>query len=232
MYEGENSIWWWRSDSLEWSYEQWEDRFGCTDWRKHEEVEDILQNPPADGKVEKIKRELIQRLSVSQEQRTRRLLEHEEIGDRTPSQFLRHLRNLAGSSVPDDFINTLWVNRLPTYMQAILATQTDSTLEKIGTLADKIHEANPKAQQISAVSVNPKIEMLSKQIAELTKEVAKMRTNNRRRPTTRSRSRNRRSSVSENHNNDMCWFHNTFGVRAKKCREPCSFRSENGVDSP
>ncbi|KYN42049.1 hypothetical protein ALC56_03518, partial [Trachymyrmex septentrionalis] len=36
----------------------------------------------------------------------RRLLEHEEIGDRKPSQFLRHLRNLAGYVSED---KVLWI---------------------------------------------------------------------------------------------------------------------------
>ena len=68
------------------------------------EVQDILRNPPSSGKYEKLKFELIRRLSVSQDQKTRRLLEHEEIGDRKPSQFLRHLRGLAGNVITDDVL--------------------------------------------------------------------------------------------------------------------------------
>ena len=48
------------------------------------EVQDILRNPPASGKYDKLKFELIRRFSVSQDQKTRRLLEHEDIGDRKP----------------------------------------------------------------------------------------------------------------------------------------------------
>lgn len=39
-------------------------------------------NPPAEGAYETLKSELVKRLSLSQEHKTRRLLEREEIGDR------------------------------------------------------------------------------------------------------------------------------------------------------
>jgi len=69
--------------------------------------------PPPTGRYDRIKAELIRRLSLSEEQRFRQLLMHEEMGDRSPTQFLRYLRTLAGPSVHPDFLRTLWINRLP-----------------------------------------------------------------------------------------------------------------------
>ncbi|KAG7196994.1 hypothetical protein KM043_017530 [Ampulex compressa] len=60
-------------------------------------VMDLLDETPTANSYEKLKTELIQRLSASKEQKVRQLLEHEELGDRKPSVFLRHLRNLAGA---------------------------------------------------------------------------------------------------------------------------------------
>lgn len=74
------------------------------------EVRYIMQNPPATGKYEKLKSELIRRLGVSQDIKTRKLLEHEEMGGRKPYQFLRHFRILAGTAVPDEVIKTLWLS--------------------------------------------------------------------------------------------------------------------------
>ena len=71
------------------------------------EVEDVITNPPTTGRYDRIKAELIMRLSLSEEQRVRQLLMHEEMGDRRPTQFLRHLRTLAGPSVPPNFLRTL-----------------------------------------------------------------------------------------------------------------------------
>ncbi|XP_029163289.1 uncharacterized protein LOC114934743 [Nylanderia fulva] len=93
------------------------------------EVRDIIMNPPAEHAYETLKTELVKRLSLSQEHKTRRLLEHEEIGDRKLSQFLRHLRGLAGNVVDDPVLRTIWLNRLPAYIQPHLVTRTADTLE-------------------------------------------------------------------------------------------------------
>jgi hypothetical protein len=85
------------------------------------EVKDIIMTPPSDNKYVKIKDELIKRLSASQEEKTRQLLERVEIGDRKPSKFLRHLQNLADSSVPETLLKTLWMGRLPKSIQVALA---------------------------------------------------------------------------------------------------------------
>lgn len=113
---------------------------GALNTRYAAEVRDIIMNPPDSEPYQKLKTELIRRLSSSQEQKTRRLLELEEIGDRKPSQFLRHLRDLAGTTVADSVLRTLWLGRLPTNIQVILATQRDTDLDKVAELADAIAE--------------------------------------------------------------------------------------------
>ncbi|XP_076380676.1 uncharacterized protein LOC143261933 [Megalopta genalis] len=113
------------------------------------EVRDIIMNPPNTGQYQRLKTELIRRLSSSQEQKTRRLLESEEIGDRKPSQFLRHLRGLAGNNVSDSVLRTLWMGRLPNSMQVILATQKDAEMDKVADLADAIAETmGPRTQPV------------------------------------------------------------------------------------
>lgn len=52
------------------------------------ENKDIVKNPPGANNYDKVKTELIPRLSSSQEQRVRQLLTHEDIGDRKPAQIL------------------------------------------------------------------------------------------------------------------------------------------------
>lgn len=65
--------------------------------------------PPSDNKYVKIKQELIKRLSASQEEKTRQLLERVEIWDRKPSQFLRHLQSLADFGSGNIIEDTGWV---------------------------------------------------------------------------------------------------------------------------
>lgn len=70
------------------------------------EVRDVLLRPREEQSYELLKTELIKRLG---EQNTRRRLENEPLGDRQPSQFLRHLRGLAGIECPEDVLQTVWL---------------------------------------------------------------------------------------------------------------------------
>jgi len=75
-------------------------------------MEDII-SPPELEPYDRLKAELVLRLSTSREQRVRQLLSHEEMGDRKPSQFLRHLKSLA-PDVPDHFLRTIFCQPTPT----------------------------------------------------------------------------------------------------------------------
>lgn len=213
------------------------------DSRHAQEVRDIIVNPPANAKYQKIKEELIKRLSSSQEQKTRRLLEHEEIGDRKPSQFLRPLQSLAGTAVPDAMVRTLWLGRLPTAMQGILATQKDVGLDKVAELADAIADAVPPAavlsaaprQSVTSVSafdsdVVAEIRQLTlalqRQLASVQLEVHELKTQNgsNTRPRSRSRSRSRNRYRSDD---GMCWYHSRYGSGARKCTRPCNYQQGN-----
>ncbi|XP_011171157.1 uncharacterized protein LOC105203924 [Solenopsis invicta] len=127
---------------------------------KHaKEIKDLITKPPAENKYENLKKALIQRLSISQEQQIRQLLEHEEVGDRRPSQFLRHLQALANSAIPDQLLRTLWMGRLPSQLQAILATRTADDLEAVTEQADRIHEVANRATGVASLqSATPTLE--------------------------------------------------------------------------
>lgn len=120
------------------------------------EVRDIIMNPPAERAYETLKNELIKRLSLSQEHKTRRLLEHEEIGDRKPSQFLRHLRSLAGNVIGDEVLRTIWLSRLPVFIQPHLVTRTGDPLEVLADMADAIVEATRAPSLHVAEAARPK----------------------------------------------------------------------------
>jgi hypothetical protein len=94
------------------------------EYRHAPEVEDLIILPPANEPYTTLKTELVRRLSASRDQRVRQLLTHEEMGDRKPSQFLRHPKSLA-PDVPEDFLRSIWSSRLPTHIQTILAGQAE-----------------------------------------------------------------------------------------------------------
>ncbi|XP_026331378.1 uncharacterized protein LOC113238758 [Hyposmocoma kahamanoa] len=213
------------------------------------EIKDIITSPPATNKYKKLKSELIKRLSASQEKRIQKLLTHEELGDRKPSQFLRHLQDLAGSSGASEFVKTLWTNRLPHHIQTVIAVQTNLPLDQLAEIADRVYEIAPAAPQVASTSAAPSLPTTpaattpsyGETLTELTRQVALLTTqmNSRRRhfprPRSRSRSKPRRYDNSHNKsgpkqpppNHPHCFYHYTYGAAAKKCKEPCTFNSEN-----
>lgn len=143
------------------------------------DVRNIITNPPAEGAYDTLKRELIKRLSLLQEHKTRRLLEHEEIGVRKPSQFLRHLRTLAGATVSDDVLRTIWLSRLPAYLRPHLAARTADTPDQLADIADAIagavHAPSPQIAEAAAPTATRAIETDSALQAKLNLQLAQMK---------------------------------------------------------
>ncbi|CAH4034235.1 unnamed protein product [Pieris brassicae] len=208
------------------------------DYKYVSEIKDIIKNPPTTDKYISLKTELISRLSSSQEQRVRQLLTHEDIGDRKPSQFLRHLQNLAGPEIPDDFIRSIWSSRLPTNIQVIIASQPKSSLDSLASLADAVTDVMCQPQINHVASPHNEIKELRNCVAELTKQVAALSTSTSRRPRSRSGQRayeSRRRSHSHGRSRDVstsgvCWYHRTFKENATKCRAPFDVRNHKLVD--
>ena len=92
------------------------------------ELEDIISSPPEHEPYYQLKAELVRRLSTSRDQRVRQLLSHEEMSDRKPPWFLRHLKGLA-PYVPDDFLRTIWASRLPLARSNHTRRQTEGILD-------------------------------------------------------------------------------------------------------
>ncbi|GFQ90223.1 uncharacterized protein TNCT_36671 [Trichonephila clavata] len=103
-------------------------------------VSDILFKPPVTNKYNELKERLIAEFSDSANKQIRKLLSELQLGDDKPSHLLRKMRVLAsGASLNDDFLKTLWLQRLPSEMQSILSVSSE-TLENLAKLADKIAE--------------------------------------------------------------------------------------------
>ncbi|XP_011883609.1 PREDICTED: uncharacterized protein LOC105570774 [Vollenhovia emeryi] len=200
--------------------------------RHAKEIKDLITNPPVRDKYESIKKALIQRLSVSQEQQIRQLLETEEMGDRRPSQFLRHLQALASSAIPEQLLRTLWMGRLPAQLQAILATRNGDNLDEVAEQADRIHEVTCRAVAVASIqpatakpaatktTLEQQIELLTKQVENLHKRMS--RSKNKEDSRGRSRSRSRQDQPE----GGVCFYHRRFKEKALKCTPPCNFKKQ------
>ena len=192
------------------------------------------------------------RLSATRSNQMQRLFEQEEIGDRTPSQFLRHMRMLAGESVTEEFLKIMWLSRLPQTVRTVTSV-LDVPLDQLAIAADKVNDTMPKAAalcaktdrtqenvlQIATTSRDPEKDEMRRewrefhsQMTELMKsfaqilvqQTARARSKSRQRRRSKSRQRRSKSPAMRGH----CWYHQTFGDRSTKCKPPCNFQSGNG----
>ncbi|XP_069358833.1 uncharacterized protein [Maniola hyperantus] len=218
-------------------------------------VKELIVNPPERHRYNKIKTELIRRLSASHEKKVKQLLTHEELGDRKPSQFLRHLQDLAGPAVPADFIKSIWSQRLPSNIQTLVASQPTLSLEQLADLADHVHDIVTPCNVAAASTSYTATSNIASEIAELKKMVERLSTRldeHTRGPTTsdhtrgsccsasRSRSHERRRTPPRQRDRSnssykrypVCYYHHRFGAEARRCSKPCDFKkAENTMGS-
>jgi len=210
------------------------------------QVVDILANPPATDKYAALKERVMECYADSESKRLQTLLQGISLGDRRPSQLLREMRDLAGERMDDSLLKDLWLQRLPAHVRAVLVL-CPSPLTALAGIADKVCEANasPPNYAVAAVasskaappapsSGQPPVEELVAMVAALRADFQKLSNKldaaprrNRSSSRRRSGSRHRSQSPSPTANPDHCWYHQTFGGAARKCKSPCSFVAGN-----
>ncbi|KAF8783545.1 hypothetical protein HNY73_013694 [Argiope bruennichi] len=201
-------------------------------------IADILLTPSDTNKYDALKTRLIAEFSASENEQIRRLLSKLHLGADKPSQLLRKMRELGGSTgIIDDFLKTLWMQRLPSEMQAILSISSEP-LDNLANMADKIAEVRISSADNSVFAVSrgagsnamrkastlDEFTALLSEIAALSKQVQRLSRGRSRGPFHR---KNRQRSFSRGRSGDrgrkFCYYHARFGEKALKCRSPCSY---------
>ncbi|VDP05747.1 unnamed protein product [Schistosoma mattheei] len=200
------------------------------------EVGDLIDNVPETDLYDRIKAAVIQRRSLSDEKRLQQLLTSCELGDKRPSQLLRHIRQLAGPYKLDEtLLKQMWLQRLPHNVRQILSISgTSVTLDDLADMADKMMEIYPDSRGINAVqpssrdAMNPPLD-IQQQMAHLTQQLASLQAtistihSRRLRSTSRRRSVSRHRLRSPKRAAGICWYHSNYGEKARRCTKPCNF---------
>ncbi|KAK4472154.1 hypothetical protein MN116_000452, partial [Schistosoma mekongi] len=198
------------------------------------EVRDLILSPPTPQPYTILRREIMSRLSLSDGQRIQRLFQGETLGDRSPSQFLRHLQALVGdNTVGEAVLKQGWIQALPCYVQHCLDAQDpDTSLSHLARIADRIMERDPPTASSmihytrKEESANdPVIAQLIANVKSLTEAVNELQMGHK----NRSRSPQRPRFVSRNRlqgsrqSGQFCWYHWKFGAQSTKCSQPCAW---------
>lgn len=194
-----------------------------------EQILDLVSKPLSSTPYDDLRKRLISEFEESEDRKTKKLLTELTLGDGKPTALLRQMRSLAGARVTDEFLRTMFLQRLPTSVRSILATSSDP-LDNLAAMADKIVDINSQNSYLSdtvcANSTTSQIETLTQQLQQLVttvNELKESRQERRFRFRSRSRSRNR----PEAHQSGHCWYHNNFGENARKCVQPCTYQTKN-----
>ena len=181
------------------------------DQRTAERLLDILEDPPAKSKYQKLKDRLLSTFSLTQRQRASRLLGMSGLGDRRPTEMMDEMLALLGDHKPCFLFEELFRQQLPAEVRMSLEYADFSDPRATAQLADRMLENRP---QLSVASVQP---------PEAVEAAV--------RPDNAMRKGGRAARPSRN-DDPCCYFHRKFGIRARRCSPPCSFRDQAQLCSP
>lgn len=205
-------------------------------------VSDIVLSPPEGNLYDAIKERLILEFSESNEKKLTKILTGLHLGDRRPSQLLKEMKELSSNKFPEDVLKSLWIRLLPPNCQAVLCT-SEENLQKISLMADKILELTNRSSVDTIASTSTpeetpeflnKFQSLEGQIIGLRQEVEQLSIMNRKLAIDRNRFRRQyppgnNANPSSSSSGQICWYHQKFGSKARKCVTPCKYflTSEN-----
>lgn len=187
-------------------------------------VSDFVKNPPESDRYTKLKKRLISAFSDSEQKRVKDLLSNITLGDDRPSHLLRKMRQLADEKVNEEFLKTLWIQRLPLETQAILSV-SEGDLDKLAQMADKILEISPNQVAATHCSQDDRLAKLEAQILALSEKMDNLNKswNRPSRDEYSRHSRRRSKTPARKVKKEYCYYHTKFGERAHKCIPPCKF---------
>ncbi|GFX40471.1 uncharacterized protein TNCV_1412811 [Trichonephila clavipes] len=84
-------------------------------------VSDIVLSPPNSDKYHTLSQRLITQFSDSETQKIKKLLTDLQLGDEKLSHLLRKMKELSNGQLQDDFLQSLWLQRMPPHIQTVLS---------------------------------------------------------------------------------------------------------------
>lgn len=186
-------------------------------------VSDLLEAREDKDPYTKLKRNVLERLERSAEAKLEALIDATDRGDCKPSDYLRKLRSLAPTSdVSEKLVKRALLKSLPSQLRLILETISNSqSLDEVAKIADQIIEKQPNMVDEINNNVKP-VNNHDSQIAELRAELEALKARDGPRQTRKPKYKKR-----ETHDrNGVCYFHQKFKSKARKCLLPCTYKAD------
>ena len=162
---------------------------------------DILSHPPREHKYEATKDRLLKTFGLSRRVRATKLLNMNDLGDRTPSALMDEMLSLLDGHQPCMLFEQLFLDRMPDSIRLQLADADFADPRKLTEQADQLwlsleHSSGFALHKAAYHGRQEKIK------ATTPKKFGVMKP-------------------------DWCYYHNQFGDRARRCLKPCTFQENS-----
>jgi hypothetical protein len=178
-----------------------------------------------------VKQALLQRFTTSQLQRCFQLLDTPPLGDRNIAAHYSHMRSLIPIDA-DVLFNALFLRSLPPHISTALADRAELPSQELAAAAAQMqHTVTAQAAVAAATplppSPPPSVSAVSSQ--RYGRSPGRSSASRGRQSTPyrrRSASSDRRRSPAQSGNRRLCWYHQQFGRRARRCEtENCDWEN-------
>lgn len=114
------------------------------------QISNVMKSTSLADKYEAAKQQLIDTFKISEEKKIQRILSEMFLGDKKPSLLFREMKDLACNKIADDFLFTLWMQKLPSQIEPYLrGLRTIATPDQILSIADGM--ADCSSSRIDAI---------------------------------------------------------------------------------
>lgn len=196
------------------------------------QLSEVIAEMPQIERYNYIRTKIIYHFADSEQRRLNRLLSELPLGDKKPSELYYEMKRVAGTTLGEAALKSLWIKRLPDIVQPVVAASSGTAAE-FTRIADSIVDAM-SARSINTVAKQgpTEIDELRQAVHNLTKQVEKFTVRSRSRSRHQSRNpanfrpryvspNNATSNANSSTNPSECWYHKKYGRNAQKCRSPC-----------
>ena len=163
----------------------------------------FLREPPADGKYNALKTQLLRLFQLSDAERADRLLSLNGLGDSKPTELMENMLALLGSGDATFLFVQLFLRQLPTPVRTALATSPLVRTKDYRGLAEEADRILLASRQYVAAAVSP-----SDQAVAAVSE---------------------RREQTQRDDGGLCYYHRRFGAKAKRCVPPCCYGSQGNA---
>uniref|UniRef100_A0A5K3G209 Late competence development protein ComFB n=1 Tax=Mesocestoides corti TaxID=53468 RepID=A0A5K3G209_MESCO len=143
-------------------------------------VLDLIEETPKYKPYDELKHTVITRMNEIYETRARRILPNVELGNRSPSELLAHMRHMVeGTQIGDMELRPVWIKCMPAKMRPYIGyCSYDLSLDDVAKHADDMHRELQAEEKAASQSMRRKakriIDSAVNELSEVVKQICEL----------------------------------------------------------